>query len=525
MNPTTLRKKLKRPAILVGSLSLGRRLALLLCCAVALAGAASTQGAQLPPNLVILLADDLGYGDLGCYGSQTIATPRLDRMAAEGMRFTDFQVAAPFCSPSRAALLTGRLPARCGLPYVLFPAEHTGLPPAEITFAELLKPRGYATACIGKWHLGWDQPFRPQRQGFDVYYGLPYSNDSNEWPMGEPFMQVFGLEPLPLMDGDRVIEAPVDQSTLTKRYTEQAVRFIRQNRAHPFLLYLPHTMPHIPQYASPPFAGKSKAGLYGDAVEEVDWSTGVILDTLRELKLAERTLVIFTSDNGAPRIPANRPQKGRFGERGNGGDNGPLRAGKGTTYEGGVRVPAIAWWPGTVAAGTTVNELTSTLDLFPTLAHLAGAALPADRVHDGRDISPLLRGATQPMESRPLFHYFGVQLQAVRQGDWKLFIPIDAYPNPRPKSLWFDHQPQLFERQHRLWPKPVLYNLREDIGETRDVAAAHPEIVERLTRAAREHDVALQQDKRPMLFIAGPRPPVPQQVRKPGTDLSIWQSR
>src|SRR5687767_4544406 len=221
--------------------------------------------AALPKtNIIIIVADDLGYGDLGCYGSKLVATPQLDRMAREGVRFTDAYSAAPFCSPSRAALLTGRLPARAGLPYVLFPAEHHGLPPGEITLAELLRDQGYATACIGKWHLGWDAPFRPQRQGFDIFFGTPYSNDSNEWPVGAPFMQVMGLVPFPLIDGDRVVEAPANQASLTKRYTERAVAFIRQHRAKPFFLFLPHTMPHVPQYAGKEFAGKSKAGLYGD---------------------------------------------------------------------------------------------------------------------------------------------------------------------------------------------------------------------------------------------------------------------
>jgi arylsulfatase A len=302
-----------------------------------------------PPNIIFILADDLGYGDLSCYGSTTITTPRIDRLAKEGIRFTDYYSASPFCSPSRAALLTGRLPARCGVPYVLFPAEHTGLPPEEVTLAEALKAQGYATICIGKWHLGWDKVHRPQQQGFDEFFGLPYSNDSNEWPVGAPFIQVMGLEPLPLMDGDKVVEAPVDQSTLTRRYTERAVQFIRQHRDRPFFLYLPHTMPHIPQYASAEFAGKSKGGLYGDVIEELDHSTGAILDTLKELKLDQNTIVVFTSDNGAalkfsnsnPKAKAKAKANSRFPGHDFGGNNGNLRAGKGTTFEGGVRVPCI----------------------------------------------------------------------------------------------------------------------------------------------------------------------------------------
>jgi len=303
------------------------------------------------PNVIIILADDLGYGDLGSYGSTTIATPRLDQMAREGLRFTAAYTSAPFCSPARAGLLTGRLPARAGLPYVLFPTEHHGLPAAEITIAELLRGRGYTTACIGKWHLGWDAPFRPLAQGFDRFHGLPHTNDVREWKVGDAFTQLSMFTPLTRVEGERVVESPVDQAELTRHYTEEAVAFIRANRDKPFFLYLPHTMPHVPQYASARFVGKSKGGLYGDTVEELDWSTGVILDTLRELKLDARTLVIFTNDNGAPfrgaaANAAKKAAKENFPGRQLAGHNGPLRSGKGTTFEGGVRVPFIAWWPG-----------------------------------------------------------------------------------------------------------------------------------------------------------------------------------
>ncbi len=490
-----------------------------------LAGLPWNVSAASPPNFVFILADDLGYGDLACYGSKTIATPRLDRMAKEGVRFTSFYVAAPFCSPSRAALLTGRLPARCGVPYVLFPAEHTGLPPDEVTLAEVLKERGYATACIGKWHLGWDKPFRPQRQGFDVFFGLPYANDSDEWQVGEPFTQIKAFEPLPLMDGDRVVETPVDQSTLTQRYTERAVQFIRAHRDQPFFLYLPHTMPHIPQYASPEFAGKSKGGLYGDCVEELDASTGVILETLRELKIAGRTLVIFTSDNGAVVRAGNAPGKDRFAGRSLGGSNGPLRGAKGTTYEGGLRMPCLAWWPDKISAGRVEAALVSAMDWFPTFASLAGAKLPPNRVLDGQNISDLLLKTNDRPPPRMLFHYFGYQLQAVCNGRWKLFVPVDHYPEPRPPSLWFEHQPQLFERQHRFWPKPTLYDLDQDLGEAKDLAAQHPEVVERLLRATREFDAKFQKEKRPMEFVPGPKPPVPGQIRQPNDDLSAWRDR
>ena len=488
--------------------------------------------AEPPPNFVIILADDLGYGDLGCYGSKTIATPRIDRMAKEGLRFTDAYAASPFCSPSRAALLTGRLPARCGLPYVLFPPEHHGLPTAEITLAELLKPRGYATACIGKWHLGWDAPFRPARQGFDVFFGLPYPNNFAEWKIGAPFNTMVGLQPLPLYDGDRIIEAPVDQARLTQRYTERAVAFIRANRDRPFFLYLPHTMPHIPQYASAQFAGKSKGGIYGDTIEEIDWSTGVILDTLRELKLAERTLVIFTSDNGAVNRAAGAAPKKADGNsegggdpaRANGGSNGVLRGGKGRTYEGGVRLPFIAWWPGKIAARGDESAVLSHLDLFPTFAKLAGVSLPVDRVIDGVDTSALFLGAG-PIAPHPLFHYFGYQPQAVREGKWKLLVQVDSRPEEaRKASLWFEHQPNLFNTQHRLLAAPELYDLESDIGEQNNVAAAHPEIVARLANRVREFDVELQRDKRPMQFEPGPPPPALGTVRTAETDLSRYRA-
>ena len=480
------------------------------------------------PNVIVILADDLGYSDLGCYGSTTIATPRLDQMAREGLRFTDAYAAAPFCSPSRAGLLTGRLPARAGLPYVLFPTEHHGLPAAEITIPELLRGRGYTTACIGKWHLGWDAPFRPLSQGFDRFHGLPHTNDVREWKVGDPFTQLSMFTPLSRVEGERVVESPVDQAELTRHYTEEAVAFIRTNKDRPFFLYLPHTMPHVPQYASPRFAGKSRGGLYGDCVEEIDWSTGVILDTLRELKLDAHTLVIFTSDNGAPaRGGANAAKKSvavkeNFPGRQLAGSNGPLRAGKGSTYEGGVRMPLIAWWPGKISPRPAVTAPVSHLDLFPTFARLADAAPPAGVTLDGADISALLLAGTPPAP-RPLYYYFGYQAQAVREGKWKLFVTVTERPAPRPASLWWEHQPNVFENQHRLLATPELYDLEADLGEKTNVATQHPEVVSRLTRQARTFDAALQRDQRPMQFVAGPPPPAPGTVRTVETELSRFR--
>ncbi len=401
-----------------------------------------------PPNFIIIFADDLGYTDLGCFGSKTIATPHLDRMAAEGMKFTDFHVCDSVCTPSRAALLTGCYPIRVGLTEVLSPYSAKGISADEITIAELLKPRGYATACIGKWHLGFQKEFLPTRHGFDYYFGLPYSNDmsADRKPGGDA---------IPLMRGEEIIEERVNQETLTQRYTEESIRFIRENKSCPFFLYLPHTFPHVPLHASDRFRGKSKAGLYGDTVEEIDWSCGQILKTLADLSIDENTLVIFTSDNGPK-----------------GGDNGgraiPLRKGKGSGYEGGFRVPCIARWPGTVPAGSVCSELTAAFDFLPTLAYLSGGKPPADRIIDGKDIRPLLfgtPGATTPHEF--FCYYRRGRLSAVRSGKWKLFIEAKDIK-------------KIDGRKTAVTTPKALYNLDDDLGETTDVAPEHPEIVAKL---------------------------------------------
>ncbi len=455
------------------------------------------------PNFIVIFADDLGYGDLGCYGNAVLRTPNLDRLAAEGMRFTDFYAGAPFCSPSRASILTGRYPVRAGVPSVLFPQEKTGLAPGEITFAELLKARGYATACVGKWHLGFEPPMRPTAQGFDAYLGLPYSNDSFKWDGKEPPRIPLAHVELPLIDGEEVIEAPVDQTTLTIRYTERAIRFIREHKDVPFALYLPHTFPHSPQYASPRFDGKSAGGIYGDSVEELDWSVGEVVGALRELGIADRTLVIFTSDNG-PAKGGGLVTDGK--ERWHGGWPGPLRGYKGTTSEGGVRVPAIFWWPGRIAGGVTCGAIASVLDVMPTLAGFAGVALPDDRVIDGADLGPLLvEGEPGPMGERQFCYYFGAQLQAVRRGRWKLILPIKEYPEAMPPTLWYALFPKAFRGHYRLHPEAALYDLESDAGETRDVSREHPDRVEALLRAAREFDRKLQADKRPQTFLGPTR--------------------
>lgn len=404
---------------------------------LAVAGpAALAQGATRPPNVVFILCDDLGYGDLGSYGSR-IRTPNLDRMAAEGVRFTNFCSADPVCSPSRAALLTGRYPTRVGVPTVFFPADTTGLNLDETTLANVLKKGGYRTMCIGKWHLGRPAPYLPTSRGFDAYFGIPYSND---------------MTPRVLMRNAEVIENEAPLDTLTQRYTEEAKRFIEASKGGPFFLYMPHTFPHIPLGASPRFRGKSAAGLYGDVVEELDWSVGEILQTLKKHGLDRNTLVMFTSDNG----PWYQ------------GSAGKLRGRKNTTYEGGVREPFIARWPGRIPAGRTQNALASMLDVFPTVARLCGAQLPSNPL-DGIDIWPLLHGDKESIERGPLLYFDNWDLQCARWMNWKLHIA-------RHNSAAYTMAPAV-GRHSYLLPKPELYNLANDPDESYDVSAENPQVV------------------------------------------------
>jgi arylsulfatase A len=405
-----------------------------------------------PPNFILIFCDDLGYGDLGCYGSTKNRTPRLDQLAKQGMRFTDFYSSSPVCTPSRSSLLTGCYARRVGMHedftghWVLIPRSRRGLNPAEITLPEALKTKGYATTCIGKWHLG-DQPGHlPTDHGFDSYYGIPYSNDMQSAKRGNP--------PLPLVQDAVVIEAPADQATLTKRYTEEAVRFIEKNRESPFFLYLPHTFPHLPLFASPDFHGKSANGRYGDSIEEIDWSTGQILDCLDRLKLAENTVVIFTSDNGS--------------NARNGGSNAPLAGTKGSTSEGGMRVPMIARFPGRIPAGSTCTALSSTMDFLPTFCALAGAELPTAK-RDGYDITSLLTAESAKSPYKAFYYYRRRQLQAVRAGDWKYHLPLDKI-----HYAWTSAKPT------RPGRKAKLVNLAHDLQEKRDVAAANPEVLARM---------------------------------------------
>jgi len=428
-------------------------------------GAQERAPASRPPNIVIIFADDLGYGDLGCYGNKSIETPNLDRMAREGVRFTDFYVAQPVCSASRAALLTGCYPNRVGILGALGPAVTHGISDQEKTLAEVLKPRGYATAIYGKWHLGHHSRFLPTHHGFDDYFGLPYSND-----MG-PKHPTDKFPPLPLIEGDKVVALNPDQTKLTTWYTERAVRFIEKNKDQPFFLYVAHAMPHVPLHVSDRFKGRSKQGLYGDVVMEIDWSVGEILSALKRLKQDERTLVIFTSDNG-PWLS--------YGDHG--GSAGPLREGKMTTWEGGVRMPCLMRWPGHIPAETVCREPAMTIDVLPTLAKLAGADLPRHKI-DGLDIWPLVSG--QPGAKSPhqaYYFYWNNELQAIRSGRWKLHFP-HSYITLGEKSGGNEGRPVTYGQAKT---PLVLYDLEKDPGENKNVAQEQPEIVARLKQLAEE---------------------------------------
>ena len=444
----------------------------LVACALAIS---STCAADRPPNVVIIFCDDLGYGDLGCYGHPSIRTPNLDRMAAEGMRFTDFYTADSVCSPSRAALLTGRLPVRTGMygvrRRVLFPDSVGGLPASEVTIAEALKPRGYATAVVGKWHLGWQPEFSPERHGFDQYFGIPYSNDMDrvtDAPRGRAAFQEPRKEywNVPLRRNDEILERPADQNTITRRYTDEAVRFIRGKKAQPFFLYFAQTFPHVPLFASPDFRGKSARGLYGDVVEELDWSVGQVLSTLRSEGLAENTLVVFTSDNG--------PWLTQFEQ---GGSAGLLREGKGCTFDGGMRVPAIAWWPGKIAPHSISPALATTMDLFATTLGLAGVPLPNDRPLDSFDLQPVLFGqGTSPRQT--VWFYRDSELFAVRHGDYKAHFIKQAAYGPEPAK-----------KKHET---PLLYHMRVDPSEKYDVAEKNPDVLASIAKVVEQHRAGLK---------------------------------
>lgn len=429
-----------------------------------------------PPNFVVVLADDLGYGDLGSYGHPTIRTPNLDRLAAEGQRWTNFYAGAGVCSPSRAALLTGRLPIRNGVQpisrsrRVFFPDSFGGLPHEEVTIAEVLKPLGYATAAIGKWHLGHLPDYLPMKQGFDSYFGIPYSNDMNA--VGGWQLETFFAEPnienwdVPLMENEDELERPANQHTITKRYTERAVDFIQANQEQPFFLYLAHTMPHVPLFASQEALGKSKRGFYGDVIQEIDWSVGQILDTLEQLDLSEETLVVFTSDNG-PWLKMLQHS----------GTSGLLRDGKATTWEGGMRVPALFRMPGTIAPGV-VEGIGSSIDFLPTIAAMAGAESPEGVVVDGVDLGPTLT-TLAPSPRTEMIFYRRDELYAIRKGSYKAhFITETSY---------------VADTRRTLHDSPLLFHVDEDPAESYNVAADHPEVVDEILQIARDHEKSVTQ--------------------------------
>lgn len=429
------------------------------------------QGLTVPakekPNIIVFFCDDLGYGDIGPFGHPTISTPNLDRMAAEGQRWTNFYVAAPVCTPSRAGLLTGRLPVRTGMcsdkRRVLFPDSKGGLPENEITIASALKSAGYVTACIGKWHLGHLPQFSPNAHGFDYYFGIPYSNDMDRMEgldsreaCTNPKTDYFNV---PLMRNTDVIERPTDQTSITKRYTKEAINFIADNKENPFFIYLAHSMPHVPLFRSKEFENKSLRGIYGDVIEELDWSINEVLTALKENGLDQNTLVVFTSDNG-PWLTFNE----------HGGSAGLLRGGKGGTFEGGMREPTIFWYPGKIKPGV-VMEMGTTMDLLPTFCSLANVDLPDDRIFDGYNISPVLFGTgTDPRTV--VFYYLGTQVFAIRKGAYKAHFLI---------------QPEYGSEAKIIQDPPLLFNLNVDPSEKYNVAKEHPKIIAEIRKVLEEH--------------------------------------
>ena len=433
-------------------------------------------------NFVIIFTDDQGYGDLSCFGAEHVHTPRIDRMAAEGTKLTSFYVAAPVCTPSRASLMTGSYPTRIDMGYgsrfgVLLSADSKGLHPDEITIAETLKTVGYKTGLFGKWHLG-DQPtFLPTRQGFDEFFGIPYSHDIHPF---HPRQDHFQFPALPLLDGETVIEMDPDADLLTKRITERAVEFIKRHKSSPFFLYIPHPIPHKPLHVSPPLMQdvpeaikaalekengnidyKTRDKLFKQAIAEIDWSVGEILDTLKQQGIDENTLVLFTSDNG-PAV----------------GKAGPLKGRKGSTYEGGMREATVVRWPGKIPAGASSDEVMTAMDLHPTFAKLAGAEMPADRVIDGKDIWNTLIGKAKSPHKAFFYHRLE-ELQAVRSGDWKLRLQDGKAAQ--------------------------LYNLKTDNGETENLIGIHPEIEHNLMSYIRDFEKELAANSRPAGFVENPK--------------------
>ncbi|MFO7614352.1 MAG: sulfatase [Bacteroidales bacterium] len=433
------------------------------------------------PNFIVIFADDLGYGDLGIFGHPTIKTPNLDKMAEEGQKWTSFYVAAPVSTPSRAGLLTGRLPIRSGMcsdkRRVLFPDSKGGLPQSEITIARVLKENGYQTAAIGKWHLGHKSPHLPTDHGFDSYFGIPYSNDMDKVEKTDHFTlaenERYQAYNVPLMRDDQIIERPADQRTITKRYTDEAVAKIKNLKDEPFFIYLAHNLPHIPLFRSGEFKDVSLAGFYGDVIEEIDWSVGQILKTLKEEGIDENTLVVFTSDNGPWHTFKTH-----------GGTAGLLRGAKGGTFEGGMRVPAVFWWPEKIKQGV-VMDMATTMDLLPTFCKLSGAKLPDDRVYDGYDISPLIFG-TGKSRRDVVFYYRGQKVYAIRKGDYKAhFITQNEYGSQTAHPV--TNPPMEITNTPTVHETPLLYNVNIDPSEKFNIAEEYPEIIEEIRKVLEEH--------------------------------------
>lgn len=444
------------------------------------------------PNFVLIFTDDQGYGDLGSFGSTAIRTPHLDRLAAEGRKFTSFMTASPVCSPSRAALLTGCYPRRVGMHNgVLFPTSTTGLNPDEHTIADHLRQQGYATACFGKWHLGHHPEVLPTANGFDTYYGIPYSNDMNHPANeGKPKGGAAGMDELwndpestltkwktPLMENEKIVELPVDQRTITRRCTDRALAFVKENRERPFFVYLPYSMPHIPLYVPDEVRDPDPKRAYINTIEHLDTEVGRVFDLLRELELDKNTYVIFTSDNG-PWLTFKH----------HGGSAGPLRDGKMSTFEGGQRVPCIMWAPDRIPAGTECGALASTIDLLPTIAAITGTPLPADRPIDGLDISGLLTGEAETVRNEFLYYTKGGRIEGIREGDWKMLV---KYPETK-KGPHLSAEPEL-----------MLFDLAKDPGEKQNLAAEKPELVERLIQLMRKRDKVIAAAGRPVWRKAG----------------------
>ncbi len=427
-----------------------------LCVVAEPADVEPATAAERAPNIIVILADDLGYGDISSFGAQGIQTPHIDQLAADGLKLTQFYAAAPVCTPSRAGLLTGRLAARMGIKHVFMYDAPDGMPQSEITIPEQLKQAGYHTGMVGKWHLGHVERYMPLNQGFDEFYGVPYSND-----MANFFFY----------ENEEMIPEPIDQRYLTKRYTEKAVDYIERHADQPFFLYLAHSMPHVPIYVSPEFEGSSELGLYGDVVQELDWSTGQVVEKLKELGLLENTLLIFTSDNGPWLVMGDE-----------GGSAGSLRDGKGTAFEGGQLVPTVAHWPARIAPGRVVATPTSMLDLMPTFSALAGVSLPDDRTIDGSDISAVLTGGVED-SARQFFYNSATNYKviALRDGDWKVKLPRKGYPRFLEPLLGFSHYAH----------GSLLFNLKLDSSEENNVAEQYPERVEQLQKliADKQNDI------------------------------------